>query len=54
LPATELESIACQEAPGQKTGDDGLQKNQRTQVAVDQAWIRLASIACTSMTPGGW
>lgn len=37
LPASLLELIALQQAPGQKASDYGLPKNQRLQVAVDQA-----------------
>jgi hypothetical protein len=40
LPASLLEQIALQQAPGQKASDYGLPKNQRLQVAVDQAWNR--------------
>ena len=38
LPASLIEQIALQQAPQQKASDYGLQKNQRLQVAVDQAW----------------
>ena len=44
LPASLLEQIARQEAAGQKASDYGLQKNQRLQVAVDQAWIRARAL----------
>jgi hypothetical protein len=40
LPASLLEQIALQQAPGQKASDYGLPKHQRLQVAVDQAWNR--------------
>lgn len=39
LPASLIEQIARQEAPGQKASDYGLPKNLRLQVAVDQAWV---------------
>ena len=38
LPASLIEQIALQQAPQQKASDYGLPKNQRLQVAVDQAW----------------
>jgi hypothetical protein len=44
LPASLLEQIARQEAAGQKASDYGLQKNQRLQVAVDQAWSRARAL----------
>ena len=44
LPASLLEQIALQQAPGQKAGDYGLPKNQRLQVAVDQAWNRAKAL----------
>jgi hypothetical protein len=44
LPASLLEQIARQEAAGQKASDYGLQKNQRLQVAVDQAWSRARTL----------
>ena len=39
LPASLIEQIALQEAPGQKASDYGLPKTLRLQVAVDQAWV---------------
>ena len=39
LPASLIEQIARQEAPGQKASDYGLPKNLRLQVAVDQSWV---------------
>jgi len=44
LPASLLEQIALQQAPGQKAGDYGLPKHQRLQVAVDQAWNRAKAL----------
>ncbi|MFM7550069.1 MAG: hypothetical protein ACKO8I_14630, partial [Cyanobacteriota bacterium] len=44
LPASLIEQIARQKAPGQKASDDALQKNQRLQVAVDQAWNRAKAL----------
>jgi hypothetical protein len=40
LLASLIEQIARQEAPGQKTSDDGLPQNLQIKVAVDQAWSR--------------
>jgi hypothetical protein len=44
LPASLLEQIALQQAPGQKASDYGLPKHQRLQVAVDQAWSRAKAL----------
>ena len=44
LPASLIEQIALQQAPQQKASDYGLQKNQRLQVAVDQAWNRAKAL----------
>jgi hypothetical protein len=44
LPASLIEQIARQEAPGQKASDYGLPKNLRIQVAVDQAWSRARAL----------
>jgi hypothetical protein len=44
LPASLIEQIARQEAPGQKASDYGLPKNLRIQVAVDQAWSRVRAL----------
>ena len=44
LPASLIVQIARQEAPGQKAMDYGLQKHQRLQVAVDQAWSRAKAL----------
>lgn len=40
LPASLIEQIALQQAPQQQASDYGLPRNQRLQVAVDQAWNR--------------
>jgi hypothetical protein len=44
LPASLLEQIALQQASGQKASAYGLPKNQRLQVAVDQAWSRAKAL----------
>ena len=44
LPASLIEQIARQEAPGQKASDYGLPRNLRLQVAVDQAWSRARAL----------
>ena len=44
LPASLVEQIARQEAPGQKASDYGLPKNLRIQVAVHQAWSRARAL----------
>ena len=44
LPASLIEQIALQQAPQQKASDYALQKNQRLQVAVDQAWNRAKAL----------
>jgi hypothetical protein len=44
LPASLIEQIALQQAAQQKASDYGLQKNQRLQVAVDQAWNRAKAL----------
>jgi hypothetical protein len=44
VPASLIEQIARQEAPGQKASDYGLPKNLRIQVAVDQAWSRARAL----------
>jgi lipopolysaccharide transport system permease protein len=44
LPASLIEQIARQEAPGQKASDYGLPKNLRIQVAVDQGWSRARAL----------
>ena len=44
LPASLIEQIALQHAAQQKPSDYTLQKNQRLQVAVDQAWNRAKAL----------
>lgn len=44
LPASLIQEIKCQQAPGQKASDYGLPKNLRIQVAVDQAWSRARAL----------
>ena len=44
LPASLIEQIALQHAAQQKASDYTLQKNQRLQVAVDQAWNRAKAL----------
>jgi len=44
LPASLIEQIALQQAPQQKASDYDLPKNQRLQVAVDQAWNRAKAL----------
>lgn len=44
LPASLMEQIALQQAPQQKASDYGLPRNQRLQVAVDQAWNRAKAL----------
>jgi hypothetical protein len=44
LPASLIEQIARQQAPQQKATDYGLPKNQRLQVAIDQAWSRAKAL----------
>lgn len=44
LPASLIEQIVLQQAPQQKTSDYDLPKNQRLQVAVDQAWNRAKAL----------
>jgi hypothetical protein len=50
LPASLIEQIARQEAPGQKASDYGLPKNLRIQVAVDAS--RPMAMGAAGWVPG--
>ena len=44
LPASLIQEIKCQQAPGQKASDYGLPRTLRIQMAVDQAWSRARAL----------